>query len=91
MIRLLLASLLIATPARADVTLGALLSLTGPGAGLGIPERNTIELLPKVIAGQPVRWVVLDDASDTAAAVRAVHKMIDGEHVDAILAAIPFS
>ncbi len=87
MIRLLLASLLIATPARADVTLGALLSLTGPGAGLGIPERNTIELLPKVIAGQPVRWVVLDDASDTAAAVRAVHKMIDGEHVDAILGA----
>ncbi len=87
MIRLLLASLLIAAPARADVTLGALLSLTGPGAGLGIPERNTIELLPKVIAGQPVRWVVLDDASDTTAAVRAAHKMIDGEHVDAILGA----
>lgn len=56
MIQLVLAFLLIATAARADVTLGALLSLTGPGAGLGIPERNTIDLLPKVIAGQPVRW-----------------------------------
>lgn len=83
---LLLGSLVLdAGPARADITIGALLSLTGPGAGLGIPERNTIELLPKSIAGQAVRWVVLDDASDTSAAVRAAHKMVDEEHVDAIL------
>ncbi len=74
-------------PARADVVLGALLSLTGPGAGLGIPERNTTDLLPKTIAGQPVRWVVMDDATDATAAVRAARKMIDEEHVDAILGA----
>ena len=74
-------------PARADVVLGALLSLTGPGAGLGIPERNTIDLLPKTIAGEPVRWVVLDDATDATVAVRAARKMIDEEHVDAILGA----
>ncbi len=76
-----------AAPARADITLGALLSLTGPGAGLGIPERSTIALLPGTIAGEPVRWVVLDDATDTTAAVRAARKMIDEEHVDAILGA----
>ena len=89
MIRLLPVALLLlaAVPARADITLGALLSLTGPGAGLGIPERNTIALLPKTIAGQTVRWVVLDDASDTTAAVRAARKLIDEEHVDAILGA----
>ena len=81
----LVALLLAALPARADVTIGAVLSLTGPGAGLGIPERNTIELLPKTIAGQAVRWVVLDDASDTTAAVRAARKLVDEEHVDAIL------
>ncbi len=74
-----------AAPAQAQMTLGAVLSLTGPGAGLGVPERNTIELLPKSIAGQTVRWVVLDDASDTTAAVRAARKLIDEEHVDAIL------
>lgn len=91
--RRMLASMLIASlavcaaPARADITLGALLSLTGPGAGLGIPERNTIGLLPKAIAGQAVRWVVLDDATDTTAAVRAARKMIEEEHVDAILGA----
>ena len=72
-------------PARADITIGALLSLTGPGAGLGIPEKNTIELLPKTIAGQTVRWVVIDDTSDTTASVRAARKMADEEHVDAIL------
>lgn len=71
--------------ARADIVLGALLSLTGPGAGLGIPERNTIALLPPTIAGQPVRWVVLDDRTDSAAAVQAAAKLIDAEHVDAII------
>lgn len=87
MTRILLCLLLLAAPARADITLGALLSLTGPGAGLGIPERNTIELLPKSIAGQAVRWVVLDDASDTTAAVRGARKLVDEEKVDAILGA----
>ncbi len=83
--RLLLLALLLASPARADITLGAVLSLTGPGAGLGIPARNTIELLPKTIAGEPVRWVVLDDGSDPTAAVRAVRKLVEEERVDAIL------
>ncbi|HYZ64449.1 MAG TPA: ABC transporter substrate-binding protein [Acetobacteraceae bacterium] len=82
---LALAFLLASLPARADITIGAVLSLTGPGAGLGIPERNTIELLPKTIAGQAVRWVVLDDTSDTTATVRNARKLIDEEHVDAIL------
>lgn len=85
MIRIVLALMLLALPARADVTLGAVLSLTGPGAGLGIPVRNTIELLPRTLAGQAVRWVVLDDGSDPTAAVRAARKLIDEEKVDAIL------
>ena len=74
-----------ADDARAEVVLGAVLSLTGPGAGLGIPARNTAELLPKEIAGRPVRWVVLDDATDTTAATRAARKLVDEEAVDAIL------
>ena len=88
MTRILAALLLLlplSVPARADITLGAVLSLTGPAAGLGIPARNTIELLPRTMAGQPVRWVVLDDASDTTAAVRAARKLIEEERVDAII------
>ena len=74
-----------AAPAQADITLGAVLSLTGPGAGLGIPARNTIDLLPKTMAGEAVRWVVLDDGSDPTAAVRAVRKLVEEERVDAII------
>lgn len=75
----------LAAPARADITIGALLSLTGPSASLGIPARNTIELLPSTIGGETVRWVVLDDASDPAAAVRGARKLVDQDHVDVII------
>ena len=83
--RALLALLLLSTTAHAELTIGAVLSLTGPAAGLGIPERNTIELLPTTIGTEKVRWVVLDDASDTTAAVRAAKKLIEEEHVDVIV------
>ena len=84
-ISLIAACVVASGSAQADMTLGAVLSLTGPGAGLGVPERNTIELLPQMIGGQAVHWTILDDASDTSAAVRAARKLIDEEHVDAIL------
>jgi branched-chain amino acid transport system substrate-binding protein len=77
--------LVIAAPARADMTLGAVLSLTGPAAALGIPEQQTIALLPKMIAGQAVHWVVLDDASDPTAAVKATRKLIEEDKADIII------
>jgi len=69
----------------APISIGAILSLTGPGASLGIPQRNTFELLPKTIAGRAVRLTILDDATDSSAAVRDVRKLIDEERVDAII------
>lgn len=83
--RALFAFLLLTLPARAEITIGAVLSLTGPSAGLGIPEARTIELLPRSIAGQVVRFVVLDDASDPAQALRVTQKLIEEKHADAIL------
>ena len=71
--------------ARAEVKIGAVLSLTGPAASLGIPEKNTIEIMPKTIAGEPVRFVILDDASEPANAVRAARKLIDEEKVDLVI------
>ena len=52
----LLATLLstFAVGALADINIGVTLSATGPAASLGIPEKNTIDLLPKTIAGQKV-------------------------------------
>ena len=52
------------------VKVGVTVSSTGPAASLGIPERNTVALLPKEVAGQKIEWIVLDDATDTTQAVR---------------------
>jgi branched-chain amino acid transport system substrate-binding protein len=48
----------------ADINVGVTLSATGPAASLGIPEKNTVALLPKTMGGQKVNYIVLDDASD---------------------------
>lgn len=78
-------SLLQAPPAVADVKIGAILSLTGPAASLGIPEKNVIELLPNRVAGETIRYTILDDASDPTAAVRAARKLVDEEKIDLII------
>ncbi len=69
----------------AQVKVGVVLSATGPAASLGIPEKNTVELLPKEIGGKSVQYLVLDDASDTTKAVQDAHKLIDEDHVDVIV------
>ncbi|MGG1945434.1 ABC transporter substrate-binding protein [Trinickia sp. NRRL B-1857] len=74
-----------ASAAFAQVKIGVVLSTTGPAASLGIPEKNTIALLPKEIGGKSVQYIVLDDGSDTGKAVQDVHKLIDEDHVDAIV------
>ncbi|MCB2035222.1 MAG: branched-chain amino acid ABC transporter substrate-binding protein, partial [Ottowia sp.] len=55
----------LAATAWADVNVGVTLSATGPAASLGIPEKNTVALLPKTIGGQKINYILLDDASDT--------------------------
>lgn len=83
----LIALLVSATPLAtlADITVGVTISATGPAASLGIPEKNTIALMPKTIAGQKVNYIVLDDASDTTAAVSNTRKLISENKVDVIL------
>ena len=76
----LAASLVVAAPAAwADtVHVGVTLSMTGPAASLGIPERNSVALLPKEIGGAQVEYEVLDDASDSTRAVANARKLIEG-------------
>ncbi len=69
----------------ADIKVGVTLSATGPAASLGIPEKNTIALLPTTIAGQKVQYVVLDDASDTTTAVKNTRKLVSEDKVDVIV------
>ena len=83
----ILATLLsaLAATAMADINVGVTLSATGPAASLGIPEKNTIPLLPKTIGGQKVNYIVLDDASDTTTAVKNAKKLISENKVDVII------
>lgn len=79
------AALLASALAQADINVGVTLSATGPAASLGIPEKNTIALMPKTIAGEKINYIVLDDASDTTAAVSNTRKLISENKVDIIL------
>lgn len=85
--RLLLVAAMMATvvSAYADINVGVTVSATGPAASLGIPEKNTIALLPKTIGGQKMNYIVLDDASDTTAAVSNARKFLAENKVDIIL------
>ncbi len=69
----------------AQIKVGVTLSSTGPAASLGIPERNTIALLPTEVAGQKVEWIVLDDATDPTQAVRNARKLTSEDNVDVLL------
>lgn len=81
----LAAASLCAGTASAQVKVGVTLSATGPAASLGIPEKNTISLLPKEIAGKKIEYIVLDDASDTTTAVKNTRKLISEDKVDVIV------
>jgi branched-chain amino acid transport system substrate-binding protein len=75
----------LAVAAHADINVGVTVSATGPAASLGIPEKNTIEIMPRTIGGQKVNYIVLDDASDTTAAVTNARRLITESKVDIIL------
>jgi branched-chain amino acid transport system substrate-binding protein len=77
--------LLTAGIAQADVKIGVIASSTGPTAAVGIPQKNTVALLPTEIAGQRIEYIVLDDASDPTSAVTGVKKLLGEHRVDALI------
>ncbi len=79
-------ALVVAAAAHGAITVGVTLSATGPAASLGIPEKNTFELIgTPTIAGQKVNFIILDDKSDTTEAVKNTRKLISEDKVDVII------
>lgn len=78
---------------KAPIKIGAVLSLTGSYAGLGAPEKNTLEMeAAKLnasggIDGRQVEVVIVDDATDPAKAQAAATKLIEQDKVVAIIGA----
>lgn len=73
--------------------IGAVLSLSGTYAGLGEPEKNTLEMEVAAINdaggvnGHPIEVIIVDDATDADTAVSETTRLIDQEGVLAIIGA----
>jgi branched-chain amino acid transport system substrate-binding protein len=73
------------------IKIGAVLSITGPAAGLGVPERNGATLAAKEINskgginGHPVELIVEDDTTNPDTAVSKVNDLIFNKGVVAVL------
>ncbi|MBS7351228.1 MAG: ABC transporter substrate-binding protein [Comamonas sp.] len=69
----------------AQVKVGVVYSATGPVSMVGIPQKNSVPLLPKQIGDLTVQYIGLDDASDPTQSVTAVRKLLDSENIDALI------
>lgn len=68
----------------AQVKIGLLVSATGPTTAIGIPQRNTADLLPRKIGDTTIRYIQLDDGGDTTRAVQNMKRLVD-ENIDALI------
>ena len=82
---LALACALAATLACAQVKVGLMVSATGPTTAIGIPQKNTGDLLPKRIGEATIEYIQLDDGGDTTRAVQNIKKLIQENNIDAMI------
>jgi branched-chain amino acid transport system substrate-binding protein len=71
--------------AHAEVTVGVTLGATGPGASLGVHYKNAFQLMPKMLGGQPVKYIILEDGSDATNAGKNARKLITEDKVDVVM------
>ena len=81
----------IAFPAMAaDITVGLITSMTGPGASIGIPYSKGLAaglVYKDEVNGIKVKAVQLDDASDPSTGTRDARKLIEQDKVDVLMGA----
>jgi len=71
--------------AAAQVKVGVIYSATGPTAMVGIPQKNSVPLLPARIGSTTVEYIHYDDASDSTQTVQLLKKLISEHHIDALI------
>jgi branched-chain amino acid transport system substrate-binding protein len=79
------ATLLPVAPALGQVRIGLMVSATGPTSAIGIPQKNTGDILPKRIGDATIEYVSLEDGGDTTRAVQNAKKLIQENHIDALI------
>jgi branched-chain amino acid transport system substrate-binding protein len=68
-----------------EITIGISISITGPAAALGIPERNALDFVPREIGGVPLKLIVLDDGGDPTAATTNARRFVTESKADIIM------
>jgi branched-chain amino acid transport system substrate-binding protein len=74
----------------ADITVGLITSMTGPGASIGIPYSKGLAaglVYKDEVNGIKVKAVQLDDASDPSTGTRDARKLIEQDKVDVLMGA----
>ena len=69
----------------AQVKVGVVSSVTGPIALVGVPQKNSIALMPRKAGGLSIEYIALDDASDPTQSVTATRKLLAEQHIDALI------
>src|SRR5438105_1283164 len=68
-----------------EITIGISITTTGPAAALGIPERNSLDFVPKEIGGVPIKVIVLDDGGDPTTATTNTRRFVTESKADIIM------
>jgi branched-chain amino acid transport system substrate-binding protein len=86
-----LAALWMASPAAAQVKVGAVLSVTGPASFLGDPEKKTLDMYVEEINakggvnGQKLQLIIYDDAGDANNARTFATRLVEDDRVVAMV------
>ena len=68
-----------------EITIGISITTTGPAAALGIPERNSLDFVPKEIGGVPIKIITLDDGGDPTTATTNTRRFVTESKADIIM------
>jgi len=78
-------------PSGEPYVIGAIFSITGDASSLGIPERNTAQMLEKQINaagginGRPLKIIIEDDRGEPAETLNAAKRLVERDKVLAIV------
>jgi len=78
-------ALLCSFAAIGQVKVGLMVSATGPTSAIGIPQKNTGDLLPRKVGDTTIEYVQLEDGGDSTRAVQNIKKLIQENNIDALI------
>ena len=71
--------------AQAQVKIGVITSATGQIAFVGIAQKNSVALLPKIMGNASVEYIYYNDASDSTQSAQLTKKLLSEDKIDALI------